>query len=192
MLIGGSMNLRDKRADRMLQSATNAHCEIFYSPIQGWVVFWGLLGMAFLGGGSVLFILLVQYIGDYILPIILSIPLYFFAGYLIAGKLNNSFAIAAEGVWIINPNWPWRKGEFIVWKSIEKIKIGENKKYFLARFFGMSELNYLEIKTGDRLTTFYCAGLGIDCFDENFTEKTLDDLKMTLEKKELKIEWTID
>jgi len=189
MLYGFSMNLKDRRVDKILRNKESQKNQIFYSPILTWVIFWFILFCIAIPIVFFSWQLIWHYLGYYFF-IILGV--YFGIGYLIASKLNNSFVLDEENLIIVNPNFPWNKVQYFKFNDILKIEFKENKQYFLAIIFGIVERNYIEIFTKKGEFQFYCSGLSIDCFDENWTEKTLDDFKLELQKIGVKIEWYLD
>ncbi|MEM7514093.1 MAG: hypothetical protein AAF388_24425 [Bacteroidota bacterium] len=51
--------------------------------------------------------------------------------------------------------------------------------------------NYLEVYSSSSIKKYYCANLDIDCFDENWTELTLDSLHGSLKEKGVAVEFNL-
>ena len=62
-------------------------------------------------------------------------------------------------------------------EEITEIKISSDWKLKFLLFFGLFYNNYVQVKTKNNEKKFYCLFLDVDCHDENWTEKTLDDLE---------------
>ncbi|TAG00074.1 MAG: hypothetical protein EAZ44_09765 [Cytophagia bacterium] len=179
MMTGVSMRLTDKRVDRKLKRKGYKNYEVFYSPIKCWtlIIFALSIQSIFVYGG--VFYLM------YVFP--LYSFLYLFILYLIVARLNNSFAVEGNKLLIINRNFPFYTFKVYEFEEIEIIKIDKTIKsswlemiLFLLGF--ACSTNYVEIKDSIQTKRFYCAGLEKDCYDENWTEATLDDLHFFLDK----------
>jgi hypothetical protein len=173
MLIGVGFNLKDKRVDKMLRSKGIMDADIFYSPIKCWLVLLLLLGLQM--GIIVIMILNTVYS-------LLLIP-YFIISYFVNAYYNNSFALHEDKITIINPNFPFRQITTIDIQDIQCIVIDRDKRKWTPWFILIFRQNYLLIKTNNKKMKFYCSGLEIDCYDENWTEKTIDDLETELRQK---------
>jgi len=189
MLNGFSMKLKDRRVDKILCDKKNLNNQIFYSPILTWIVFWLILFCVVIPLVFIFWQLIWDSLGYNLFSIL---GVYFGIGYLIAAKLNNSFVLNEKDLIIVNPNFPWNKVRHIKMNDINRIEIDEDVHYFVASLFGIVERNYIKVFTKKGAFRFYCMGLNIDCFYENWTEKTLDDFKRALEKMGVKTEWLLD
>lgn len=181
MFFFGSMNLRDKRVERILTSRGFKHADIYYSPIAGWICcLFMLLGVTF--------------------PILLQLGLltfypvfivYLVAGYLVAGRFNNSFAITENQIHIINPNFPFRTFKSFSLNEIDLVTIDKTKWKWHYLFCVLGN-NYVEIKTGTDTEKYFCAGLELDAFDENWTKNTIDTFDYTRRQKGVQVEFKLD
>ena len=164
MLIGVGFNLKDKRVDKMLRSEGITDADIYHSPIKCWLVMLLLLCCQ----GWVFFTFLTT---TYSFLLIF----YLIISYLVNAYHNNSFALHEDKITVINPNFPFRQIITIDIQDIQCIVIdqGTRKWTLWVMLFGE---NYLLIKTNNKNMKFYCSGLEIDSYDENMTEKTIDDL----------------
>jgi hypothetical protein len=180
MIIGFSAKTKDKRVDKIAIEHGYDNYEIFYSPIFIWIFFTIYL-------------------------LILSLPItfqfynywhyllgYLFIGYLISSYLNNSFIITEKELLIINPNFPFTNFRTYKIDRIEKVKIDKNKWLNLLACLMIFENNYVQIYSGKKSRIYYCNGLNLDAFDENLTEKTLDDFSFSLTRKNIVVELKID
>jgi hypothetical protein len=52
--------------------------------------------------------------------------------------------------------------------------------------------NYADIKTNNGITRYYCIGLEADAYDENLTEKTIDNFEMALRKNGIYVQSSIE
>ena len=171
---------KDFRVDKIAMRHGYSIYEVFYSPI----IIWIFMTIYFLVLSISAFF---QFLGEwyYIIP-------YLLFGYLISSYLNNSFVITEKELLIINPNFPFNSFERYSIDSIEKVKIDSNKWLYLLFSFLIFDNNYVKITSKDKTRVYYCIGLQFDAFDENFTEKTLDDFSASLSKKDIVVECIID
>lgn len=179
MMTGVSMSLTDKRVDKKLKRMGYKNYEVFYSPIKSWWIMMLAISMQSILYYGGLFYLM------YLFP--LYSFLYLFILYLIAARLNNSFAIENNKLLIINRNFPFYTFKVYEFEEIEIIKIDKMIKFswleMILFLLGFScGTNYVEIKTSTQIKRFYCAGLDRDYYDENWTDATLDDLHFFLDK----------
>jgi hypothetical protein len=172
MLIGVSFNLKDKRVDKMLRSKGVNDSDIYYSPIKTWLMIWFLL----LPSGWWLIYILASTVYGFIL-----IP-YLGISYLLNAHHSNSFALHHDQLIVVNPNFPFRRVTTIDLKDIKLVTIDATKRKWLRAFVLFGE-NYLLVTTKDHSRKFYCSGLELDGFDENWTEKTIEDLDTKLKEK---------
>ena len=169
MFLGTSMKLTDKRVDRMLTSRGITEAALFYSPMSICL--------------TLLALLLTQVIWIFLeFPVLrywyLWSP-YLLLSYLFNAHRNNSFAIKDNTLYIINPNFPFRhitRYEQPVVQSIIVSSYNSSWPIWLACFTS----NFVMVITNTGRKTFYCAGLVGDAFDENWTEKTTEDLEAAL------------
>lgn len=165
------MQLRDKRVDRMLQEKGYTDAVIFYGPISIWLTLFA--GYILAPALAILFFV----VGIWLL---LLLP-YLLAAYLVNARHSCSFALSEGKCIVINPNPPFRKFVTIDLEDIVSVEIGESRKKWPVLFTLFGD-NYVEIKTGKETRRFYCAYLEQDAFDENFTEKTIEDFQYALEQ----------
>ncbi|WP_028979860.1 hypothetical protein [Sporocytophaga myxococcoides] len=178
-LIGFSAKIRDKRVDKIAAKHGYKNYEVFYSPLSIWLFF-------------TLYLLVLS------LPVTLSfleywfyLPGYLVLGYLISAYRNNSFILTEDVLVVINPNFPFRNFHCYKIESIQKVKIDTGKwSDFLIVFIQFGH-NYIQINSEGKRRTYYCNGLDIDAYDENFTEKTLDDFSHRLSKKNILVDFNI-
>ena len=171
MLIGVSLKLRDKRVDKMLASRSFGDAEIFYSPISSWLL---ILVLILTSAAGLLFYLATWDYWYLIIP-------YSIISYLLNAFLNNSFALQDDKLFIINPNFPFRRFQIMKRDETKQITIDKVKGQWLMIFMATTG-NFLSIKTTNKLYKFHCASLDQDAFDENWTEKTIEDFRFALDK----------
>lgn len=172
MLIGVGLKLKDKRVDKMLRAKGITEAAIYYSPIMFWLLFWVLMIQ------PALWLIVVLSSSVYGL---LLIP-YFITSYLLYAYHFNSFAFHNDQLIIINPNFPFRKMTILPLKDIQQATIDKSKRKWPQAFMLFSE-NYLLLQTNTCTIKYYCAGLEEDAYDENWTEKTIEDLDITLRER---------
>lgn len=185
-LTGVSAKTKDRRVDRVLEKLgyEATACEIFYSPVMVWVTYLMLFFMALLPVSLCLLALLYRF------PVYGG--LYFLLGYLMAAYLNNSVVLTQDKLIIINPNFPFRRSVIYDLAELRDVKIDQSKWLWSTFFiFAHSGSNYVEISTDDKTRRFYCTCLQVDAFDENLTEKTMDDLHFALEKRNVPTEFNL-
>lgn len=160
--------LKDKRVDKMSAAKGITQGKMFYSPISMWfttaALFIGSLAMC----GLIFGILFNK-------ELLLLFLLYLALSFLVTSKLSHSFVITDETLIVINPNYPFRRWVVFQKKEIKKVVINHSHHGWYYLFLVM-EQNYVIIETQDTTEKYYCVGLLEDTFDENYTEKTLDDL----------------
>ncbi|MEO0471012.1 MAG: hypothetical protein AAF206_15400 [Bacteroidota bacterium] len=180
--IGGSDTFTDKRVDRMLKQNGYWADPIFYSPISIAFIF---LGLIFIMAFTTL-------IGLGVMSWMIAFPIYpvaclsFF--YLIHARTNNSFAFSHQELIVVNSNPPFRRIKAFRYAEIEKAHIRRN---FLLTPLLLLMVNYwyVEIQSGGKTHRFHCSALDLDCFDENQTELTLDDLYKELRRRNISTEF---
>lgn len=180
-MITYSDSLRDKRVDKILLNMGYEKCEIFYSPIQVWLVSWVLLLLTV----PILFFYTLLNLPSFLASPkeILSVLAYGTTGYLVISLLNRSFAITDDEFLVIDSHFPFCGVKRFKFEEVVEIKISSDWKLWSLIIFGIMGNNYVEIKTKNQKKKFYCLFLEVDCHDENWTEKTLDTLEESLKSK---------
>lgn len=181
MLTGVSLNLKDKRVDKILQAKGIVTPEVFYSPVKT-------------GPVALLMLALFTFPAIFLLPFpkysLLILPHLPFV-YLVYAYHNTSFALHDEKLTMINPNFPFKRIETVEIAEIELITIDKRiiHWHLLFLLFGR---NYVMIKTKQGVKKYHCACLELDAFDENWTEKTIDDFHLRLKEKDLPVVFNLD
>lgn len=180
---GFSAKIKDNRIDRIAKQRGYKRFETFYSPISMVLVFIVLICAT---AAPFLFEYYYYIIDYYYYALLYGTFFYFGATYL-----NNSFVIAENDFLIINPNLPFTHITCYKIQEIQKIKIGCEKWYFPSSLVLQSG-NFVEVQTKNKTKKYYCGSLEIDSYDENLTEKTLDDLHCSLSNKGILVEFSAD
>ena len=183
---GVSLKLVDKNVDKILLNSGYEKPEIFYSPITSLIAFWGMLI-------SMILLPLTLLIIDILFSkpsIFIAVLLYMIIGYLVVSILNRSFAITDKELLVINSHFPFCGIESYKLEEISDIKISSSWALRLLIIFGFGN-NYIKVKTKNQEKKFYCLFLEVDCYDENWTEKTLDDLENALKLKRINVKLEI-
>jgi hypothetical protein len=170
----------DKIVDKICKEKRIQDFEVFYSPIKAWIETFMMFSFLIFG----CLFLIPSVFNHYELYLFLF--LYLVISFLIFSKHSNSFVITSTQLIIINPNFFFKRYiEFNIC-DIHQVEINKNKNP-LFMFFIIFNQNYLEIETQRENKKFYCAGLDIRGYEDydNLTEKTLDDLHSSLQKKEI-------
>ncbi|HLP52332.1 MAG TPA: hypothetical protein VK154_15695 [Chitinophagales bacterium] len=175
------MSLTDKRVDRMLQRRNITATAIYYSPITAWLVTLLLFLMYF---GLALYLIVIS--GYY-----LYMAIYLILGYLVAARMNTSFAVTDSELIVVNPNFPFNRIEVIALSDIEHVTIDRTRSRWHYAFLIFGD-NYLLIKTKTSIMKYYCAGLELDAFDENWTELTIEDLHYALTKRGVGVTFNLE
>jgi hypothetical protein len=191
ILNGVSLKLKDLRIDKILSKNGYENYTIYYSPLKSWFVFFGIMIPILLPLAIFLFSTIIELFlsNKYLFTLFLSV--YIILGYLISSYVNNSFVLTKNELIIVNPNFPFRK--FIVLK-LNQIKLAEicnDKSWVFTILFGVFGGNYVRISRFSDTKKFYCYNLDVDCFDENWTEKTFDDFFDDLNSKNVKVKMKI-
>lgn len=184
-VFGISAKLKDKRVDRLLRQAgyEPEKCEIFYSPAKG--IYFFLFWLAIFLIIQIGFIFLFWRYRVYLL-------IYAVLTFLFAESLNNSFVLTEGQLVVIRPGFLFKRVKVYDLAAITKIKIDYSPMLWaLVLFIGPSR-NYVEVITENRTKRFYCISLEIDAFDENMTEKTIDNFHAALVKREVNVEFNLD
>jgi hypothetical protein len=186
MFVGISAKLKDRRVDRILiyDDYNLEDCTIYYSPITGCFFYMGLLIVVL----SVYFFLIIYYI---LVNFAIFLLLYCFIGYLVCAFLNNSFIITSKELIVINPNFPFKRFEKYDLTTIQKVVLDDSGLILFSWIFLLSS-RYVCIIDELKQRKFYCAYLERDAYDENITEKNLDDFQAHLKKLSIKTEMNLD
>lgn len=104
---------------------------------------------------------------------------------------NNTPVLVKNELIIINPYFPFQNFEVFQMNDIKLIKI-DKSSFLPAWFFLIFKSNDVEIYLENENKRFYCTSLQVDCYDENWTEKTMDDFKYSLLKRGVIIELGLD
>jgi hypothetical protein len=182
---GISARLKDRRVDRVLakQGYEAEQCEIFYSPITAWITYL-----------AILLTIPLPFAIDYFSFLYRNFTyfcLYLLVGYLMGAYLNNSIVLTKNELVIVNPNFPFRHSVIYKLEEISYLKIDQSKWLWPAFVFAHGGGNYVEISTGDTTRRFYCTCLQLDAYDENLTEKTMDDLRFALRERNVPHEFNL-
>ena len=187
MFIGISGRLKSKRVDKQLQAAGYSDYEIFYSPLSVWATYCMLLPYGFGGFLPIAY----NFLRPWIFPVAAFLAGYILIARSVASQLNNTFAITNNELVIVNPYFPFKKITSMKLDSILSVRIS-NQPFRLRKLFLCFDSNFIEIATQNGETTrFYCHGLEQDFYDENLTEKTIENLVYALEKRNIKVEYLL-
>ena len=186
MLTGVSFKFKDKRIDKYLKDNDYSNYVIYYSPIKSWFFGLSLIALTLLPVSI--------FITSNILVFTL-VAFYFFIGYLITSYYNNSFVILENQLIIINRNFPFLRFKMYNFNDINEVEINEGKGVLIKLVSGLFMIfgsNYVVIKTHFNTNRkYYCVNLDVDCYDENWTEKNLDDFSNDLKNRHLKVNMKI-
>lgn len=175
MIVAVSAKIKDRRVDGILKGMglNSSDCEIFYSPIAGFLFYFLIL---------IAFVIPIFFLTP---VVIFNYPYHFLiyatAKYLILAYMNNSYVIYHKQLIVINPNFPFRSVKIYEIDQIEKIVINNRLSFFTWVFLIFCP-NYIEVHSNRKTQRFYSIYLEEDYFDENITEKTLDDFNSALNK----------
>jgi hypothetical protein len=179
ILTGVSFKMKDKRVDKMLSATGMSGADIYYAPIGCWA----LVVMLYLGMiGGLLVSILINSPGSQLLIVLCVCLFYLLISYLINAPRHNTIALYEDKLIAVNPNPPFRKITVFNNSEIRKIIFDQQHSRWLGCFAALSD-NYLLIETGDQSIKIHCAGLETDSYDEDWTEKVLEDLNAALLKK---------
>jgi hypothetical protein len=181
-----SAKLKDRRVDKVLiQNDYNLEdCIIYYSPIVGLLYYAGIF-VAFTSG---MILLLVYYA---CVKFTMFFSFHLVIGYLLSAFLNNSFVITSKELIVINPNFPFKRFEKYDLNRIQKV-VMDNSWLILFSWIFLLSSRYVCIIDELKQRKFYCAYLERDAYDENITEKNLDDFQAHLKKLSIKTEMNLD
>lgn len=165
--IAFALNLKDKRVDRMLNARGLHGADIYYSPIQSWLIMLLLVltPVVFIGVGL-----------SWALWYGAAVVVYLLLSYLANARLYNSIALKDDRLIIVNPNFSCRQVVLYDKQSITRIVIAEYKGRQWLGWLLVFKGNYLQIECEGGVYIYHCSGLELDAFDENWTEKTIDTL----------------
>lgn len=191
MLSGVSFKFKDKRIDKFLTDNNYSNYQIYYSPIKSWV-----FGLSFILLTTLPFSIFFYFDILRLLTtnIFLCIALVSFLsiGYLINSYYNNSFVVLEHQLLVINRNFPFFRFKTYDFKDLKEIEINKGKSIFMnliSWFFMIFGSNYVRIKTHKNVNKkFYCINLDVDCYDENWTEKSLDDFYNNLKNRNVRVD----
>ncbi|WP_442264857.1 hypothetical protein ACSIGC_10930 [Tenacibaculum sp. ZS6-P6] len=120
---------------------------------------------------------------------------YLFLGYLLTAYYSNSFVILEDKIIIINRNFPFTRFEKYNFKDLRDIEINKGKSFpmnLISWLFLDLGSNYIKLKLQNTITRkFYCSNLDVDCYDENWTEKNLDDFYNDLKGRNVRVNMKI-
>ncbi len=185
MILGVSAKIKDRRIDKCLETTgyNPGECDIYYSPIIGYYFYVGISIFFIIPLWFILKILILKYLYFFII--------YYALQYLVLAYINNSYAIYQNKLIAINPNFPFKKMTVFELTEIDKIKIGNSRLGFTTWILLILSSNYIEIYTTDKTQRFYSVLLEVDCFDENITEKTIDNFNTALCKHNIVTEFNL-
>ena len=168
----------DKRVDEICLEKGLADYEVFCSPIKVWIqplfLFLSLLFSCLVIISSVF----------YYFELYLFLIIYLVISFLIFSKRSNSFVITSTKIVVINPNIFFKNYIELNICDVNQVEINESKNPLLV-FFLIFNQSYVAIETQNEYKRFYCAGLDVAGYEEcdNLTEKNLDSLYSSLQKK---------
>ena len=174
----GGYSLTDKRVDKLILKRGIKNYEVFYSPIMVLGMFWSMIFAMFFP-----FILIFIYNHFSIQRDFIYIFIYLTITYFLIGIFNRSFAITDEEFLVINSHFPFWKIQSFKFEDITEVKISSDWKLKILFFLGIFHGNYVQLKTKKKEKRYYCLFLDVDCHDENWTDRTLDNLKGSLKLK---------
>lgn len=180
MFLFGQMNIKDQRIDKMLAQNGIPEAVIFYSPVQVW------LYLILMGLSTGIGIFVTALTSLWLLSLIL---VYLSVSYLLYINCSHSFALTGDTLYILNPSRPFRRFEALPLEKIHAVTLGEDKSSWLRQVFIWSDVNFLQVASDKGIAKYPCIGLELDAFDENFTAKTLDDLRYSFELRNIPVIW---
>ncbi len=186
MYIGVSARYTDKRVDKALRKLGYNDCEVFYSPL---IVSLTYILMLLAATAGIFSPMLFSFGHYFVISAVLIC--YCCLYYLVSAYSNNSFALTAADLVIINPNFPFSKQTVIPLNTITDIRIGSHTPAWRKALLFLTG-NYADIQTSKGLTRYYCIGLEADAYDENLIEKTIEDFEMALRKRGINIQSSIE
>ena len=172
MFFTGALSIKDKRVDKMLLARNVTGADIYYSPIAIW-----FLLLVILAGINYWLIFMLALSKYY--PLFL---IYLAIGYVVSAYLNNSFALTQDTLIVVNPNFPFRQFKAYSLADIKQITIDKTKHRW-HYFFVIFSRNFVRIQTSQTSEKYFCVGLELDAFDENWTDKTMDTFHCKLIEK---------
>ena len=186
---GFSLELGDKRVDKIISNKGFKKSEISYSPISVWFTFSVTLSVIAIP-------MTIEILYNYFVKFsfqkgMLLIFIYLLLCYLLIIIFNRSFAITEKEFLVINSHFPFGTLQTFKLEEISEIKISSDWKLKTLIIFGLFYCNYVQIKIRNQEKRFYCLFLDVDCHDENWTERTLDDLERSLKLKGVNVKMDI-
>lgn len=191
-MIGFSAEYKDRRVDNLLGKRGYSPAKIFYSPIKVWIIGSFIILLMILSFLIPVAPKLLPFINTFKELIFCLVLVYGIISYMVAASLNNSFIVQEEKFIVVNPNFPFKKVRIYPIQDIQQIKMSGAPWMSLAILFGPLGNNYIEVECSLGKTKYYCAGLDLDCFDENLTKLTLDDLHSELGKENIPVVFQFD
>jgi hypothetical protein len=190
-ITGFALKLKIKKVDRILleKGYSIEECEIYYSPITSWFVTLFMM-LPFLY--PFLFIDFDYLFLSFIYPLRIYILSYFLLGYFLIRYFNNTPVLVKNELIIINAYFPFQSFKIYQIEEIQKVKIDKLSPFFPSWLFLLFSINYVEVYVKNNKKRIYCPYLEVDCYDENWTEKTMDDFKYSLFKEGVTIEFGLD
>ena len=111
--------------------------------------------------------------------------------YIINARLNNSFALNDDKLYIINRNFPMNVFKVIDLEKIKGVTFDEKKPntFGLALVFTPS---FIDLETEGKMERYYCVHLEQDAYDENLVEKTIDMFAHALKRRGVSVDYRLD
>lgn len=175
--------LTDKKVDEIIEAKGLINLDVFYSPRS--VYFYTVaMGMAYGGlGGILLLICLVWSYKILIIPLLFYLILIYISNHY----LNNSFALSANELFVINTSIFFEK--FTVYRLEDIIQVNRKVHRVSWMHFLLLPSSYIEIVTNKGLQKHYCIWLEDDYFDENTILKTMECFEHSLKNLDIKTEF---
>lgn len=181
MLIGVSFKHTDKGVDKLLAAQGIEYADVYYSPVASW---WTLILLALHGIGG----FLIEGFRHWVIWLF-ALP-WLLISYFIYTYLSTSIALCEDKLVLVNPNFPFYRLQEYSRDEIVEITIG-SENLLLPKLFFVFGSNYVAIKTKEGTHRYYCTGLELDAYDENWTENTIDDLHGVLKRQNYPVTFTI-
>lgn len=179
---GFSLDLEDKRVDKILLDRGFKESEIYYSPMKVLLVFWIMMV-------SIMIPLFFEILFHYFTTALIIFFTYLMFCYLYIGIFNRSFALTDKEFLVINSHFPFDGLRSFRYEDISELRISSGWELIFPMIFISLNFrtNYVQIKTTNHKKKFYCLFLDVDCFDENWTKRNLDDLHGSLRQKGINV-----
>jgi hypothetical protein len=129
-----------------------------------------------------------------ILPYLKFAGIYFVLVYLCGAYTNTSVVVSNKELCFVNSNFPFKTFQKYRIEEVKTIRIAKSKNVYWFWVFGTLYGNFIEIKTNSTIEykRFYCTNLNMDTFDENMTDRTIDDLHYMLKQKGIKVDFELE